>query len=130
MLEGVFVVGHIIIIVVGIGEEAVARRKYVGRADVGLGQEGRLRIADGEEFLAVVAQTLSQFVAQVGVGVAVADNLHRFLHAYRTVVGGDDDLVVAFGKNLEQVGKDAVLEPRQRDAAVGTLVVGQLTHHL
>ena len=76
MLEGVFVVTHVVVVVVGVGEEGVACGKYVCRADIGCGQMGLAGVFDFKDFLGVVVEVLAQFVAQVGIGVAVANNLH------------------------------------------------------
>lgn len=46
------------------------------------------------------------------------------------MIGCEDDGVVAIGQSLEQFSHDGVAEPGERDAAVGTLVVGQLANHL
>lgn len=59
MLERVFVVRDIIIVVVGIGEEAVAGRKHVGGADVRRWQEGFAWLVNGEYFLGVVIEVLA-----------------------------------------------------------------------
>ena len=47
---------------------------------------------DGKEFLGAVAQAATQLIAQVGVGVAVSDDLDGLLHAYGAMVGGEDHL--------------------------------------
>ena len=55
VLKRILIIGHIVVVVVGVGKEAVASGKYVGGADVGLWQECRLGIVDGEQLLVVVA---------------------------------------------------------------------------
>lgn len=72
MLERVFIVGNVVVVVVGVGEEAVARSKDVGCAHVWRGQEGFVRFLYGEKLLRVVTKILAELVAQVGVGVSVA----------------------------------------------------------
>ena len=130
MLEGVAVVGDIIIVVVGIGEEVVARSKDVARRQVGRGQEGLGGVLDDKEVLGVIGQILAQLVAQIGIGVAVADNLDGIGSPNATVVGGDDDAVVSLCQQAEQIGDDRMAEPRQGDGTVGRLVISQLAHHL
>ena len=95
MLECVLIIRHVVVVIVGVGKECVARGKHIGRAEVGGGELSQVWILDDEEVLAVVAQVFAQLVAQVGVGVAVADDLHGLRGADAAMVGGDDDLVVA-----------------------------------
>ena len=103
MLEGVTIITHIIIIIVGVGEEGVACRKDITGREVGHGQEGLLRLFDDEKALVVVGQVLAQLVAQVRVGVTVSHDLHGLGTADAAVVGGDDDLVVRLCQLLEEV---------------------------
>ena len=46
------------------------------------------------------------------------------------MVGGDNHLVVGLCQPPEEVRDDGVAEPGEGDAAIGTLVVGEFTHHL
>ncbi len=130
VLEGILVVLHIIVVIIRIGEETVARGKYIRGTQVRCRQLGTLRLLDGENFLALVSQILAQLVAQVGVRIAVAYNLDRFRCPDAAVVGGEHYLVIALRKELEELGENRMAEPALRDAAVGTLVVGKLAHHL
>ena len=45
------------------------------------------------------------------------------------MVGGDDDVGIGLGKFLEKFADRRVVEPRSGDAAVGTLIARQFTHH-
>ena len=63
-----------------------------------------LRILDDKEVFRVVGQILAQLITQIGVGVAVTDNLHGIGGADAAVVGGDEDAVVALCQLAEQVG--------------------------
>ena len=130
MLEGITIVGDVIVVVVGIGEEVVTRGKDVAGGEVGCRQMGLGGVFDDEEVLGVVCQVLTELIAQVGVRVTVADNLHGVGSTDAAVVGGDDDVVVGLCQLSEEVGDDGVLEPREGDAAIRRLVVGQLAHHL
>ena len=91
---------------------------------------GLSRVGNDKGVLGTAVEVLAELVAQVGVGVAVADNLDGLAAAYGAVVGGDDDAVVGLCQCLEELAHHSVAEPRQGDAAVCGLVVGQLTHHL
>jgi len=129
VLEGVAVVGDVVVVVVGVGEEAVATGEDIARGEVGGGEECALGIGDLEDLLGVVVQVLAELVAQVGVGVLVALDAHGVLAPDATVVGGEDDVVVRVGEGAEQVCHGAVAEPAECDAAVGGLVAGQLANH-
>ncbi len=95
MLEGVLVVGHIVIIVVWIGKKRVARSKHIACTEVWRRQLCLVRILDYEEILAVVSKILAELIAQVCIGVAVTDYLHRPVCTYGTMVGGHDDTIIA-----------------------------------
>lgn len=56
MLEGVGVVLHVVVVVVGVSKEAVARGKYIRCAEVGLWQEEGLWLAHLVHVLGVVRQ--------------------------------------------------------------------------
>ena len=78
MLECVLVVGHIVVVVVGIGKEGAARGKYVRSRDIGCRELSLVRILYHEYVLRLAVEILAELISQVGVGVAVAYNLHRF----------------------------------------------------
>ena len=103
MLEGVAIVGHIVVVVVGIGEECVASGEHVARREVGGRQEGLLWLFHHEEALVVVGEVLTQLIAQVGVRVPVAHDLHGLCTADAAMIGGHDHLAVSLGQQLEEV---------------------------
>ena len=72
MLEGVHIVLHVLVVVVGVGEEVVVVRKDVGRCDVAFGQEYFAWLFDFEHLFGVVVDEASLLVAQVDRYVAVA----------------------------------------------------------
>ena len=51
MLEGIFVVAHVMVVIVGIGKEVIAPCKYKGLTHVHLRQICPLRSIDGENIL-------------------------------------------------------------------------------
>ena len=59
VLEGVFVVGDVIVVIVGIGKERVSAGKDVACAHVGRRKPGFLRLSDGERLLRIVVQILA-----------------------------------------------------------------------
>ena len=103
MLEGVAIVGHIVVVVVGIGEERVACGEDVARREVGGRQQRLLWLFDHEETLIVVGEVLTQLITQVGVGVPVAHNLHWLRTADAAVVGGHNHLAVGLCQQFEEV---------------------------
>ena len=111
MLEGVFVVTDIVIIVVGIGEEGVAGGKDICRAYIGCGEMSLARVFDFIDFLGIIVEVLTQLIAQVGIGVAVTDNLHGAVGSDGAVVGGEYYGVVALRQEFEEFGEHGVTEP-------------------
>ena len=87
MLEGVLIVLHVVVVVVRVGEEVVAGGEHVARGEVRCRELRLLRLLDDKEVLAVIGQVLAELVAQVGVRVTVAYNLHRMVGTYAAVVG-------------------------------------------
>ena len=130
MLEGILKIGDIIIVIVGIGEETVACRKHIRRTHIRRRQEGLGGVADGENLLGIVIEILSELIPEVGVRIAVADNLYRFVAANRTMISGENNRVVAVSQSLKQFRHHGMVEPTERDATIGTLVIGQFAHHL
>lgn len=76
MLEGVFVIRDIIIVVVGIGKKVVARDQDIACADIWRGELCFVWLFDDKHFLGIVAKIFAEFVAQIGIGVSVADNFY------------------------------------------------------
>ena len=111
MLERVLVIGDVVVVVVWIGKERVACGKDVGCREVGRWQLCVSGVLDDEEVLGVVAQVLAEFVAQVGVCVAVADDFYRFGAAYGAVVGCDDDFIIGLCYASEELCYLRMAEP-------------------
>lgn len=63
MLEGVLVVGYVVVVVVGVSEEIVVPCEDVGRADVEDRQTDFLRLFDGHHLFRIVIQVLADFVS-------------------------------------------------------------------
>ena len=130
MLEGILVVRNVVIVVVRIGEEGVSVGKNIRCTQVGSRQLCPFRVPDGENLLGIAGQVLAQLVAQVGIRVAVADDLDGLRGADASVVGGDHHLAVILRQSSEQFREHRVAQPALRDAAVGTLCIGELAYHL
>ena len=111
MLEGVLVIAHIIVVIVRVGEEIVILSKDISRADVWRRQKGSLRCFDFIHLLLVVTEVLAQFVAQIGVGVLVANHLYRIVHPDAAMVSSDDYLGVSLGYLLEEFADRRIDKP-------------------
>lgn len=59
MLECIPVVGHVVVVIVRVGKETVARREDIGRTQVGRGEQHLARFFDFKNFLRVVFQVLA-----------------------------------------------------------------------
>ena len=130
VLEGIPIVLHVVVVVIRVGEEVVAIAEDVVVGEIGLGEADLRRHERLVDFLGVVRKGLADLIAQVGIGILVADDLHGVFHADGTVVGGEDDAVAHLGDVLEEVVGRRVAEPALRQRAVSGLGIGQLTDHL
>ena len=74
MLKGIAVIIVVMVVIVGIEEEAVFSGEDECRTHVGPGKTGFFGIPDFEYIAFVVLEVPSYFIAQVGSGLAVAYN--------------------------------------------------------
>ena len=95
MLERVFIIRHIIIIIVGISKEGIARGKHITGAEVGRWQLCLMRVLNGKDVARRAVEVLTQLIPKIGIGVAVAYNLHSLRYAYAAMVGGDNNATIA-----------------------------------
>lgn len=102
VLEGVAVVGGVVVVVVGVGEEIVAIGKNVGRGEVWSREPELFRVLDFIHLLLVVAEILPHLVAEVGVGVFVAHHLYCVVYMDCAVVGGKHHSCTAVSHFLEK----------------------------
>ena len=130
MLEGVTIIGDVIIVVIRVGEEGVACCEDITRRKVGCRQLRLLGILDDEEALVVVRQILTELIAQIGVGVSIAYNLDGAGTTDTAMIRGDNDGMACLRQQLEEVGDDRVAEPRECDTPVGTFIVREFSDHL
>ena len=94
MLEGVFVILHVVIEVVGIGKEATSCGEDVGGGEIGGGECQSLGILYLKDFLGVVVEVFAQLIAQIGIDILVAHNANGFVRSDRSVVGSDNNVVI------------------------------------
>ena len=104
MLKGVFVVGHVVVVVIGVGKEGIPRCKDIRRTKVRRRQMGLVRVSDFKYLACIIRQVLAQLIAQVGVRVAVSDDFQGTVGAYAAMVCGDDHLAVRGTQDAEQFG--------------------------
>ena len=130
MLEGVSIIGDVVIVVVRVGEERVACSEDITRREVGCRQLCLLGILDDEEALVVVRQILTELIAQIGVGITIAYNLDGTCTTDTSMIRGDNDGMACLRQKLEEVGDDRVAEPRECDTPVCAFVVSEFPDHL
>src|SRR5690554_1206469 len=129
VLEAVLVIAYIVVVIVGVGKEVVARSKNVGGRHIGLWQKDAFGLAYLVNRAGVVGQVFSLLVAQVGIGVAVAHHLYGILYPYGAVVGGYHHLYLVVGQASEQFKQGRMLEPGKGEGAVGGLVGDEFPNH-
>ena len=96
MLEGISVVLRVVVELVGVREEIASGTEGITAAYVRAGQSDLFRMLDGEDILRIAVQRLSHFVADIGVGVLIRNDLHGILDAHRSVIGGEDEREAQF----------------------------------
>src|SRR5690606_30518006 len=103
MLKGVFVEVNIVIVIVWVSKEVIFNCKYKRSRNIGFRQEKSFGFAYREHIFDCVAQVFTVLVAQVGVSVAVADDLERPLYPDGAVVGGDNELAFFLCNHLQGI---------------------------
>ena len=93
MLESVAIELCVVIEIVWICKEIVTCTENIATAYIWTGQSDLLGAGDLEAVLRLAVECFAHFVAQVGVGVLVTDDLHGVGYARGAVVGGEYDLV-------------------------------------
>src|SRR5690606_32586155 len=111
VLEGVAIEVHEVVVIVGVDEVEVLLGEDKRAAHIGAWQEALGGVLDGEDILGLVGEVAPVLVAQVGVGVAVADHLAGLGHAHGAVVGGDHHAAALLGDGVQDVQQRAVPEP-------------------
>ena len=81
-------------------------------------------VRDVIDFLDIIIKVLAELVTQVRICVLIAFHSYGILASDATVVGGEDDVIVALSQSTEQVTYRGMTEPAQRDASVGGFVRG------
>lgn len=105
MLEGVAIELCVVVEVVGVRKEIIAGTEDIAAADIGARQSHLLGAGDFKAVLGLAVECFAHFVAQVGVGVLIANNLHGVGHARRAVVGGQHHFVAQRSDTAEHLGR-------------------------
>ena len=129
MLKGIPVIIHIVVVVIGIAEKAIATGEDKGRVDGRCGQTGLLWVAEGEDLLWFVVEVTAMFIAQVGGGLFVSDHLEGCFHPDAAVVGGQDDVDLFVRDLSKRLVKRRMFEPAGGNAPVADLVAGQFLEY-
>ena len=103
MLECACVILHVIVIIVGIGEEILIAGVDECARQVGCRKTELLGIVHLIYLLWIIIQIFTYLITQVGVGVAVAHHLYRIVHTDSAVVGGDNHLESQLSHTPEDV---------------------------
>jgi hypothetical protein len=87
MLEGVTVELCVVVEVVGVCKEIATRAEDIATAHIWTWQSYLLGTGNFKAVLGLAVQRFPYFIAQVGVGVLIANNLHGIIHACGAMVG-------------------------------------------
>ena len=129
MLESAGVILDVIIVVVRIGEEVFVCSEDERRREVWGGETEPGGLQNLVDLSRVVVKIFTDFVAEVGVCVSVADDLNWVFDPDSTVIGGQDDSVTEQGELSENFHDSRMTEPRFRDRAISRIGVGEFTNH-
>ena len=88
MLEGVAIELCVVVEIVRVRKEIIAGAEHIAAADIGARQSHLFGAGNLEAVLRLAVECFAHFLAQVGVGVLIANNLHGVGHARRAMVGG------------------------------------------
>ena len=124
MLEGIFVILHIVIVIVGIGEKVVLHGEDIGRTHVGFGEECFFGLPNREEMasLLVVIEVFALLVSKVGGGFAIPDDAGRSLHPNGPMIGGQNNFDVAGTEGLQCAKERGKLQPGLGKRSVGRFI--------
>ena len=130
MLEGVAIELCVVVEVAGVRKEIIAGAEHIAAADIRARQSHLLGAGNLEAVLGLAVERFAHFVAQVGVGVLIANNLHSVGHARRAMVGGQHHFVAHRSNTTEHLGRRRVAQPTECETTVGCLIFGELAPHL
>ena len=129
MLESILVVIHIVIVVVGIGEEIILHGEDIGRTHIGFGKSGLFGFSYSEYVFEtfVVIQVSSLLISQIGRRVSVSNDTHGTLDSDGTVISCEDDLDVVFTQSFKGTKQRRKFKPASRDGSIGSFIGSQFT---
>ena len=82
MLEGIAVVGGVVVVVVWVGEEIATRREDIACREIDRRESKVWRTVDLEYCFRLPVQVLTELVAQVGIDIPVANDPDGVIDAY------------------------------------------------
>ena len=130
MLECVFIIVYVIIVIIRISEEIVCTGKDITCADISFGQEYLFRITCLKDFFRIIFQALAIFISQIGIDFPIAQNLHRILHPYRTMVGGNDDIAFFLCDIFPDIEQRRMFIPLKHQGTITLIIRCQLSDYL
>ena len=86
VLEGVAVIVDVVVIVVGVAQEAIIFGEDEGGVHIRYGQACLAGVAESQYIFRVKVEVAAMLVAQVGGGLFVADHFMRRVHPYTAMV--------------------------------------------
>ena len=104
MLEGVAIELCVVVEIVRVRKEIIAGAEHIAAADIGARQSHLFGARNLKAVLGLTVECFAHFVAQVGIGVLVADDLHGIGHTRGAVVGGEYDFVAQRSDTAEHLG--------------------------
>ena len=103
MLEGVAIELCIVVEVVWVCKEIATRAEYIATAHIRTWQSYLLWTGDFKAVFGLAIQCFAHLIAQVGIGVFVANNLHCIIYARGSVVGSQHYFVAQRGNLAEHL---------------------------
>ena len=103
MLESVAIELCVVIEIVWICKEIVTCTENIATAYIWTGQSHLFRLGNLKTVFRLAVECFAYFVAQVGVGVLVANDLHSVGDTRGTMVGGEHDFVAQGGDTAEHL---------------------------
>ena len=112
MLEGLVIKINKVIVIVWVHKVAIAFGKNKAAAYMQFWQHGIVRVTNMEHLFSVIIKVFTLFIAQVGIGVAVADYFAWVFNTDGAMVGSDHNPHLFLGQEFQQIEQRRVLKPR------------------
>ena len=115
MLECAGIILHVVVIIIGIRKEIPTSRKNISRRNIGRRQSKAVRALNFVHLTRIVIKIFTHFIAQIGIGILIADYLHRIVNAHCPVIGCQYYLIPLRRYQFKQIYNVGMAEPRLGD---------------